>query len=219
MHLQLDESDGWVIPNPETWIDSFSEGGLEAMDKRHGLTNGIEGEGPPSVVQENPNTRAVGWVDLLLVFVVAGRVTGIRAEKAPRLAVVADAAAVTIAYPLDASVGDTNCGSFPAPVHFPIKSTSRESLNTQNLGQGVKPSIAIVVWLGVFFEGGFPVSPGKVELSISCIGVQSQLACIWKDKMNSQYLRMKVIYSNLLVWNVSTQVQQRGQAPKQPTLD
>lgn len=115
------------------------------MDERHCLPHSIEGEGSPSVVQENPNTRAVGCTDLLLVFVVAGRVAGIRAEKTPRLAVVANAAAVTVAYPLYALVGDANGGSFPTPVNFPIKSPSRESLNTHDLGQGVKPGTTIVV--------------------------------------------------------------------------
>lgn len=171
MHSQLDEGDGWIIPNPETWIDSFCEGGLEAMDKRHGLPHRIEGEGPPSVVQVNPNTRAVGCVDLLLVFVVAGWVAGIRAEDAPRLAVVANAAGVTVACPLDAFVGDANGSPFPAPVNLPVISPTRERLYTQDLGQGVEPGSTIVVWLGVFLEGGFPVSSGEVELSIGCIGV------------------------------------------------
>lgn len=115
------------------------------MDERHGLPHGIEGEGPPSVVQENPNTRAVGRVDLLLVFVVAGRVAGIGAEDAPRLAVVADAAGVAVAYPLDALVGDADGGPFPAPVDLPVISPSRERLHTQDLGQGVEPGGTIVV--------------------------------------------------------------------------
>lgn len=115
------------------------------MDESHGLPHGIVGEGPPSVVQENPNTRAVGCADFLLVFVVAGRVAGVRAEDAPRLAVVADAAGVTVANPLDALVGDANGGSLPAPFHLPVISPSRERLFTQNLGQGVEPGGAIVI--------------------------------------------------------------------------
>lgn len=115
------------------------------MDERHGLPHGIVGEGPPSVVQENPNTRAVGCIDLLLVFVVAGRVAGIRAKEAPRLAVVADAAAVAVAYPLDALVGDANGSSFPAPVNLPVIRPSRERLHTQDLGQGVEPGGTIMV--------------------------------------------------------------------------
>lgn len=115
------------------------------MDERHGLSHGIEGESPPGVVQKHPDTGAVGCVDLLLVFVVAGRVAGIRAEDAPGLAVVTDAAAVTVAYPLDALVGDANGGPFPAPVNLPVISPSRERLRTQDLGQGVEPGSAIVV--------------------------------------------------------------------------
>lgn len=115
------------------------------MDERHGLPHCIKGEGPPSVVQEYPHTRAVGCVDLLLVFVVAGRVAGIRAEDAPRLAIVADAAAVAVAYPLDALVGDANSSSFPTPVDLPVISPSRERLRTQDLGQGVEPGSTIVV--------------------------------------------------------------------------
>lgn len=115
------------------------------MDERHSLPHGIEGEAPPGVVQENPNARAVGCVDLLLVFVVAGRVAGIRTEDAPRLAVVADAAGVTVANPLDALVGDANGGPFPTPVNLPVISPPRKGLRTQDLGQGVEPGSAIVV--------------------------------------------------------------------------
>lgn len=175
---QLDDGDGWLVPNPEARVDGLTEGGLEAVDEGHGLAHGVEGEAPPSVIQEHPDAGRVGRGDLQLVFVVAGRVAGVWAEEAPGLAVVADAAAVPVAHPLDALVGDSDGSPLTAPVHFPVVSPSRQRLRTQDLGEGVKPGGAVVVGLGFPLEGSFPVPSWQVELPVGGVGVQSQLAGI-----------------------------------------
>lgn len=114
----------------------------------------------------------------------AGGVAGIRAEEAPRLAVVADAAGVSVAHPLDAFVGDSDGSSLTAPVNLPVVSSSRERLHTQDLGQGVEPGRVVTIGLGVSLEGSFPVPSRQVELSVGCVRVQSELASIWEDKLN-----------------------------------
>lgn len=154
---QLDDGDGWLIPNPEAWVDGLTEGGLEAVDEGHGFAHSVEGEGPPGVVQEHPYAWRIGRGDLQLIFVVARRVAGVWAKEAPTLAVVADAAAVPVAHPLDAPVGDPDGSSLATPVHFPVVSSSRQRLHAQNLGEGVEPGRAVMVGLGVPLEGSFPV--------------------------------------------------------------
>lgn len=175
---QLDDGDGWLVPNPEAWVDGLTEGGLEAVDEGHGLAHGVEGEGPPSVVQEHPYAGRIGRSDIQLIFVVAGRVAGVWAKEAPGLAVVPDAAAVPIAHPLDALVGDSDGSPLAAPVHFPVVSSSGQRLHTQDLGEGVKPGSAVMVGLGVPLEGSFPVPSWQVELPVGGVRVQSQRAGI-----------------------------------------
>lgn len=130
------------------------------------------------MIQENADAGGVGRADLLLVLVVAGWVTGIRAEKAPWLAVVADAAAVTVARSLDAFVGDADGSPLPTPVYLPVVGASREGLLTQDLWQGVEPGRAVRVGLGVSLEGSFSVPSWQVKLSVGCVLVQSELASI-----------------------------------------
>lgn len=175
---QLHDGDGWLVPNPEAGVDGFTEGGLEAVDEGHGIAHGVEGEGPPGVVQEHPYAWRVGRGDLQLIFVVAGRVAGVWAKEAPGLAVVADAAAVPVAHPLDALVGDSDGSPLAAPVHLPVVRSPRQGLRAQDLGEGVEPGRAVRVGLGVPLEGSFPVPSWQVELPVGCVRVQSQLAGI-----------------------------------------
>lgn len=146
--LQLNDGDSWLVPNPEACIDWLTEGDLEAVDERHSVPYGVKGQSTPSMVKKHANTGRVRRVDFYLVFAVAGRVAGVRAEEAPGLAVVADAAAVSVTRPLDAFVGDSDGSSFPAPVHLPVVGSACEGLLTQDLGQGVKPWGAVGVVLG-----------------------------------------------------------------------
>lgn len=60
------------------------------MDKCHGLCYTVEGQRACIIVQKNPNARRVGHIDIDLIFHVASREAGIRAEKAPGFAVVAN---------------------------------------------------------------------------------------------------------------------------------
>lgn len=154
---QLDDGDGRLVPGPEAGIDGLAEGGLEAMDEGHAFTHSVEGEGPPGVVQKHPDAWRVGRRDLQLIFVVASRVAGVWAEEAPGLAVVPDAAAVSVAHPLDALVGDSDGSPLAAPVHFPVVSPPRQRLHAQDLGEGVEPGSAVVVGLGVPLQGRLPV--------------------------------------------------------------
>lgn len=127
------------------------------MDERHGVPYGVEGERAPSVVQEDPDAGGVGGSHFELILVVTSWVAGIGAEQAPRLAVVADAAAVAVSIPLDAFVGDSYGSPLPTPVYLPVVGAAREGLLTQDLGQGVKPGRVVAVGLGVSLEGSFPV--------------------------------------------------------------
>lgn len=183
MESQLDDVDGWIIPDPEAWIDSFTKGGLEAVDEGHGVPHAVEGESAPSVVQENPDAGGVRSIDLRLVLVVAGWVAGVGAEQAPWLTVVANAAVVTVARPLDALVRDSDGSPLPAPVYLPVVGASGEGLPTKDLRQGVKPGRAVAVRLGVFLQDGFSVPTRQVELSVSCVWIKSELASIygWKE--------------------------------------
>lgn len=119
------------------------------MDETQGFSDGIESENAPFVVQEDPNTGGVRCFDLYLVLIVAGWVAGVRAEQTPGLAVVANAAGVAVARPLDAFVGDSNSSPLPAPVYLPVVGTWRDGLLTQDLWQGVKPGGVVAVRLGV----------------------------------------------------------------------
>lgn len=148
------------------------------MDERHGVPYSIERDGTPIVVQEHSNPGGVWCSDLYLVLVVASRVAGVRAEEAPRFAVVPDAAAVSITCPLDAFVADSDGSPLPAPVHFPVVGASGEGFTAQHLRQGVKSGSAVSVGLGISLEGSFPVPSRQVELSVGCVWVQSELTSI-----------------------------------------
>lgn len=119
------------------------------MDERHGLSDGVEGESAPVVVQEHPDAGGIRSFDVYLVLVVAGGVAGVGAEQAPGLAVVADATVVAVARPLDAFIGDPNGCSLPAPFYLPVGGTPSERLLTQDLRQGVEPGGVVTVRLGV----------------------------------------------------------------------
>lgn len=174
MFLQLADGNGRLIPDPETWINSFTERGTEAMDEGHGFSYTVEGQGASSVVQEHTDTRGVGRVDLHLVLAMAGRVARVRAEETPGLAVVPNSTAVPIACPLDALVGDTDGGPLSTPIHLPVEAASRQGLLTQNLGQTVKSGRTVTVGLGVSLQGGLPVPSRQIKLLVGCVGVQSQ---------------------------------------------
>lgn len=119
------------------------------MDEGHGLSDGVEGESAPVVVQEHPDAGGVRSFDVDLLLVVAGGVAGVGAEQAPGLAVVADAAVVAVARPLDAFVGDANGRPLPAPVHLPVVGPAGQRLLTQDLRQGVEAGGVVTVRLGV----------------------------------------------------------------------
>ena len=112
----------------------------------------------------------------------AGRVAAVRAEQAPGLAVVADAAGVPVACALDALVGDPQGRPLTAPVHLPVEGPARQRLLAQHLGQAVEAGGAVPVGLGVPLQGCLPVVPGQVQLPIGRVGVQSELAGDWKTE-------------------------------------
>lgn len=119
------------------------------MDERYRVSHGVERESTASMVKEHTDAGGIRCFDLYLVFIVTGWVAGVGAEEAPGLAVVSNAAAVSVTGPLNAFVCDTNGSSLPAPVSLPVVCTTREGFFTQDLGQGVKPGRAVTEVLGV----------------------------------------------------------------------
>lgn len=126
--LQLTNTDGRLIPHPESRIDRLSEGGFKLVNKWHGFCYTVERQCACIIVQENTNARRVGCIDLDLIFHVASWVAGIRAEKAPGPAVVANAGWITVTCSLDSLVGDANGYPLTAPIHLPVVGATRQGL-------------------------------------------------------------------------------------------
>lgn len=157
------------------------EGGLKPVQEGHGAAYAVKGQYTCHVVQVHTYPGGMGALDSFVHAVVPGGVTRVGAEETPGFVVVAQQTQWAFALPADAFVGNPD-GELAVPLDFPVEAASGQGLSAQHLSKTVKPLWGFGVGLQVSGADDFSAAFWDVQLLVCCVGVQFQLAEVWRKQ-------------------------------------
>ena len=160
-------------------IEGLDERGLKPVQEGHAVAYAIKRQHARRVVQVHAYPGGVGGADGFVHPVVPSRVARVGAEEAPGFIVVAQQTQRAFALPADAPVGHAD-GKLPAPLDLPVEAASGQGFPAKHLGKAVEPLRVLSVGLQVPGADDLPAALRDVQLLVGCVGVQFQLAEVWR---------------------------------------